>query len=260
MIDTKKNTKIVYLYINEFKWMLSEDNEMAMGHPKEKTLYRGVYNTDTGTYRGIYETNGKMKGFFLKKLISKENISEEDITGYTSNIIEVSPSTILDCNLTEKELDKLTQWIQSENKDLMEELWPREKTGEIKAFRIPDEAGEAFTKVFADMLRGTPSELSQLTDSLGNIRDTDPLMFEAIEDLIYFLGEEEGSTQDSILDPTWINSDKLHGTGANMSAALTKLARYCGHNRRVNLDKADLFGAMKNLLNEQIRRNINGEE
>lgn len=260
MIDTKKNTKVVYLYVNEFKWTFSEDHERAVGHPKEKTLYRAVYNTDTNTYRGIYEMEGKMNGFYLKKLVSKESVSEEGVTGYTSDIIEITPSTILDCDLSSSDLTRLLKWIESNNKDLTDELWPPAKTpspNDIKIFRMND------AKDFADMMGQIFSsknpEFEKMSESLRQLNEVDPMMFEAITDLVLFIINDE-SVPDSFIDPSWISTDKQHGAGANIHSALQKLARYGGSDRRTNLEEYDLMGCIKDLLTEQIRRNINSIE
>lgn len=256
MIDTKTNTKIVYLYVNQFKWAFSTDHEAALGHPKEKTLYRGVYNTDTKTWRGIYELEGKMKGFFLKTLNSKESVSEEEVIGYTSHITEISPSTILNCDLQESDLDQLLKWLENNNKDLINTLWPK---NEIKGFRMEEAIGEKeFVPLLTTILYGKDSEFADLLGILHSLRTNDPLIFEALTHLIDFLEQGE-PTDDSVIDPTWIRMDKLHGTGANMAAALEKISRYSGGNRRTNLREEDLMGTIRDLLNEQIRRNINGE-
>lgn len=243
--DTIYNTKIVYLYVNKFDW---ESNSMgredSAGNPKAKHVYRAIKNTETGTYRIVYEVTHSVKSTYIDNL-KNDNFEQ---CGYTSDIVELSLSNILECNLSEECLDNLLNWYAIDNTDI------KSIVGNIGATKNQERntVKEHIVPI------GVPlsEELVEFISEASHLHDTDPLMFGTMFDLFVYLnsilGEDKG-----ILDTSWMGLSKDHGAGVNVSSAVQKLSRYMGDDRKTNLDESDLLGAIRDLLMEQARRNFN---
>ena len=249
LIDTPQNTKIVYLWINKFAWSNDMDKEQSVGHPKPKHLYRGVYNKDTETYRFVYKMGDIFQGTFLKSLTS-----DDETAGYTSDIVELSLSNILDSNLSEKDLKMLLEWIDTDNKDLKEKLWAAPKRVNLDFIDM----GTDIATFFADTIKKSDPEFTDFIAVGSSLREINPSMFEAVHNIISYLIEDEYTEveDDSSISPRWISMDVKLGAGANLYGAIQKLARYGSVNTRVSRSKEDLLGAIKDLLVEQQRRNL----
>jgi hypothetical protein len=248
--DTIYNTEIVYLYVNKFDWGKNQmGKEDCSGHPKSKKLYRAIYNKDTHSYRVIYGISAKnqLEATFIENLQSKDF----DEHGYTCDIIVLSKKTILDCNLSEEELDQLNQWQTTDNKDV------KDITGNIGEKKTDKAEGTTKKAEMKESNQQLPEEFAQFLGISAHLHNTDPLTFGTIFDLILYLNDTQYQASGP-LDGHWMKMDKEYGAGVNISAAVEKLNRYMGQNRRTNLENEDLMGAIKDLITESNRRTYQG--
>lgn len=269
IIDTKENIRLIYLYIKSFKWLLDIDREMANGHPQEGRLYRGAENTSTHTYRIYYEFDDKNKqvlGIFLPRLRS------EDTSGiYTADVIELTLSNILDLNISDQDLDNLLHWLEIDNSDLKKRMWGEEKskgrmispegtpqlsTSQPLSDPLEHLNDEAMMLMTIEYIKKKDAEFGEVVEDLKMLKDFNPAMFSSLARLLFYLMKTESEHNHTPIDPYWIHLDKEMGAGANLSSAVTLLARYGGPDRKSNLEEVDLMGAIKYLLLEQQRRNF----
>lgn len=250
--DTPQNTKIVYLYVNEFDY--GQDHigrEQTLNHPKSKKVYRAIYNTETKTYRAVYKVDKDVHSVFIGGL----QVREED-SGFICDIHILIAENILDFNISESNLDELLNWLKTDNNDIKAIL------GDIggkplKKRQLPVNTSVSVPpQVNNGQQQGMklPPELVQLIKLGSELQKTDPILFGTIFDLIVFL-TNDSYTETGILGTSWLKMDKDHGAGVNVSAAVEKMSRYLGQDRRNNLDNNDLMGAIKDLLIEKSRRN-----
>ncbi len=241
-IDTPSNTKIVYIYVNSFEWESEEHNEVNLGNPKSKRLYRGVFNNDTKTYRLIFLREDSFDGLFIPKL-------KAQAYNYSIDATEITLDNILSVDLNDGDIEQLLMWTAKDgNKTLWDKIWEDDPSVNKNAVK------NAITK----QLRKVDPLMLDFVNIVSNLKATHPLMFDAVARLHrYLLYNQDGSTMmDSPVDPSWIKMSIDHGAGANLSEALQKLARYGGTDRRENLLEEDLLGAIKDLMTELVRRNL----
>ena len=245
--DNIHNTEIVYLYTHKFEYgnnpISKEENG---GHPKPKTVYRAIYNTDTNTYRLIYNISKEGLSFiFIPKL--KDHDEE---SGLSVDIKILTKKNILDFNISEENLDELLSWLKTDNKDI------KEITGDIgtpKPKQQKVKQGDKPAVVPQNKGVKLPPQVVQFLNLGIELEKTDPLIFGTMFDLLVYLNQNV-YTDIGVVNASWLKLDKDHGAGTNISSAVEKLARYMSQDRRTNLDGKDLLGAIKDLLQEQGRR------
>lgn len=240
--DTPQNSKILYLFVNKFDWGSNQQSkENSLGHPKSQRLYRAVHNTETDSYRIVHTiTRENCLAVYIENL---QNIDET--LGYTSDIKRVTLDSILDFNIPEEDLDSLLLWLDTDDKELKGAMGWIKPSAKATPVAGPSQMTN-LPEVDEDLLR-----FIDMGDSLSN---KDPALFGTVIDLLDYLLRP---SDDAIIDTTWVKFDKKHGAGANISAAIQKLSRYIGTDRKTNMEADDLMGAIKELLTEQIRRNFN---
>lgn len=246
-IDTKQNTEIVYLYVKEFSWIISWDREVNLGHPLAGRVYRAVYNKETLSYRLIFKSGDEFRATFIPLLVNKDHNR-----AYTSDISILTWTNIIDFNIVEEDLDALTTWMDTADKDLLDKLWnePKAPTNALKKI-----SSDEFVSRIADLIQTTDPEFAQLLDNLHALRELNPTMVGPLLAVTYHILNDV--PRDSPIDGYWLRIDKKLGTGANLSAAIEKLSRYGSSDRKTNREHKDLMGAIKDLLIEQQRRDIN---
>jgi hypothetical protein len=229
--DNEKNTEFLYLYVEKFKWSNQENAEAFAGHPKPKSVYRAILNKDTNGYRILYSVeNGTGNAVIINSL----NSDSEDI-GFTCKIHTITRNNILDFDISEEDLDKLSIWTEKDNQDLKNIM-----KGNTEPFQQIDILDEEASEFFACAL---------------DTRKEDPLLFDAIHEYMHHLLEQQPDI--SSLDTTWLNMSPKFGTGSNISKAIDHIKTYVSENRRTNLDEKDLFHAITHLLNEINQRRFN---
>lgn len=243
--DSIYNTKIVYLYVHSFEWKDQMNKEASSGHPKAKKLYRAIYNTDSESYRVIYEVKPKESQVYMTFVESLQSKDEEK--GYLSNISLITADNILDFPLTDKEIDLLFTWLTTDNKDLKDIL------GDIgaKEGEKPKKTQPGLTK--QGMSKKPSQELIEFINVASKLHDVDPMMFGTVFDVMLWLIDDLYIDAGAI-DTHWLKLHEEHGAGTNVTAAIEKLSRYMGNNRRTGLLNEDLMNAIRDLLTEKGRR------
>lgn len=248
--DKTHNTKMVYLYVNKFDYCKNQlDKEQASGHPKPKRIYRAIYNTDTDSYRLIHEvTSTNVSIVYVQDLQSKE----EEL-GISCDIKILTAMNILDfLPIPEDNLDELLTWLKTDNKDIKTLLGD---IGAPKPSRAKSKETDAQPQPLPPPGKGIKlsPELVQYINLGQKLNEIDPIIFGTIFDLLVYLIENTYADT-GVVSTGWLRLDKEHGAGVNVSAAVEKLSKYLGQDRRVNLDDNDLMGAIKDLLTEKSRR------
>ena len=249
--DTIYNTKIIYVYVNNFDYGKNQmGKEQASGHPKSKKVYRAIFNTDTNSYRVVYDIKGgNVYSVFIENLQSKDG---EEL-GYTCDIVPITKSNILDFKISEENLDELLTWLKTDNKDIKEILGDVGTTKKA-AKKTEKQQPVAISKKGAN--GGIPPEFVSFMNLMQEIYKTDQMTFGTIFDLVLYLVDHPGADSGN-LGMHWLRMDKDQGAGVNVASAVEKLSRYIGSDRRTNLMNDDLMGAVVNLLNERTRRILN---
>lgn len=253
--DTPTNTALGYLFVKQFAWSSAGDNENHVGHPKPGRVYRSVFNKDTKTWRLFYEIDGKLTGIFLPKLNAEERTDEDKFfteLQYTAEIIELSKTTILDCDITTEDLDLLCKWIDEGNQPIKHIMgFEREQPHGF----MPVSGEEIVRALQQNMLRD--EEFVAFIKQARHLKENNLLLFDAIAEFVWFLNESM-AVPDETIDSTWTEFSKTLGAGKNISKSLEHLSRYGGESQRTNMMQEDLFGAIKSLMLEQARRSLHG--
>lgn len=246
--DTPNNTKFVYLYVNSFQWSNPVDIESAVGHPKPGQVYRAILNTDTKSYRLFYDVEGDLRGAYLSHLISPQGEDPNEIA-YTSDIIEITKQNILGLKLNDSQLAEMLKWIKEDNESIREfmNLPPPNENGQ----RDPGASLNADQVLEHINNAKDQAEFAELGTYLATLMKGDPVMFSALSEFIYSVGDKD---ERSAIDTSWPSFSPVLGAGKNISKALEAIARYGGDDRRINLDPEDLTLAMNCLLDELTRR------
>jgi len=241
--DTTDNSEIVYLYVKSFEWFDPIDNENNVGQPKGGFVYRAVVNRETKTYRLVYmDETKKMTAVYLPVLIT----GEESEYNYRSEIIEITKNNILSLNLAERDLHMLLVWIKEKNQSLKQALGVEQPQQQI-----PNLTSEQVMNVIQSDQED--KYLHKIGESLVNIRNFDPILYDALSELIFYV-EEVTSPSNAVDDEDGYSS--VLGAGVNISKASEALKRYGSDDRRTNLDYTDLLEAHYALLVETGRRII----
>lgn len=254
LIDTSSNTKIVYLFVNNFEWTAAANKEIALGHPKNGRVYRAVKNTDSESYRIMYPINNTFQGTYLSTL--KESNSEN---GYVSDIQEIEIGNILDFNILEDDLTQFVRWIEIDNSDLK---------GAFKQFfekqsnplgSMPRQLNKKdLLAVVVGALRGTDPEMASVVSTISELRSVEPQIYAALGVFVnHILANNEPETS---IDSRWIRFDKTLGAGANLSSAVQRLSSYGSSDRRKNFSENDLMEAIKDLFLETYRLKSHKDE
>lgn len=251
--DTEDNIKFVYLFVKSFKWHQPADIEATAGHPKAGRVYQAVLNTDTNTYRLVYNdpVNDTAAVYLAKLVIDSE---EEPQYKTDSEIVEITLGNILDFNILEEDLDKLLGWRKDNNLKLKQQLGLNKKEKQVSQQINPVQAVAAVQKQADDQ------DLQRLGNSVINIRTNNPLLYEAVSDLVFYIEQAERASGKNMIDASWMDFSKTLGAGKNISRAIERLAVYGGEDRRSNLMTADLLEAGRSLLLEGARKKIQGIE
>lgn len=239
--DTQNNTRFLYAYVRDFKWMRTADNETNVGHPKVGNVYQVVENTDTKTYRLFYEVDGETSAIYLATLLAPDDGEPAD---YISDIVEITKKTIVDRRLPIAQLENIVKWCADDNASIrqMINLPNNEPKGTVNM--TPDQVIDHIEA------RKQHKDFLELGNFLVQLSQADPFKYRALSEFAYTTLDHE----DSVIDTSWPEFSKTLGAGRNISKAIDALARYGGDNRRTNLDEKDLYLAMNALLNELTRR------
>jgi hypothetical protein len=245
LIDTKENTEVVYLFVNKFDWLLTMDKESNVGHPKPGKVYRAIYNNQTDSYRITYKIGNTYQAVLIPSLVNSD-----ETNGYLSDIRRITKKNILDFEITESDLDQLNQWIDISNKDLLDQMWNSKPKVEV----INIDSDEMLAKIMGDFIKDTDPDHTRMLEKMYLLREQNAPVSWVIGYLVEYLLDEP--IEESPFDINSLSLDKTHGAGVNISAAIQKLSRYCGSNRRTNMSEEDLLGAIRDLLKEVERRLI----
>lgn len=223
---------IKYFYVKSFKWNVPMGVEMFDGNPKKGKVYRGWQNANTEGYRLIFKT--------LNAIVLEQLYSDGSSLSYTSDIAEITMKNVLDLPLTEKDLDLLNMWMDSGNTDLM--------PAEPPVLDISNMISKALDK---------KSELEILLDTLHNdieeLADMDTLMLYQVSKIVSYALSEIHALRVGPFDYDWLNMDKQHGMGANVSSALKSLYSYMGSKE----NEETIMSSIHDLLVEMKRREHN---
>src|SRR5690606_8843885 len=162
LIDTPSNTKIVYLFVNDFQWTVPLNKEASVGHPKSGRVYRAIKNVDTESYRVMYTIDKNFQGVLIDKLDNDDRAA-----GYLSDIHEITKSNVLDFDILEEDLTEFVRWLETENKDLitaMEPFFDRQRGGSPQIITkkiLPD--------VVVEILRPRDPELASVIATINEL-------------------------------------------------------------------------------------------
>jgi hypothetical protein len=257
VVDTRTNTKLVYLYTKHFKWTEPANHEIMLGNPKPNKVYQAIKNTDAESYRVFYKIEGQptYQGVFLSHIKS-----DSEKVGFVGDMVEITTTNILDFELSPEELTKLYDWIKDGSKDLMTELnaWFDKQDGAKTSNKKGGDKknllknGERPVDVAIGALRGYDPNMGAALATLDDLRTDQPRVFEALAEVCHHLLTKALDFENPAIS---LRLDQTHGTGVNLSSAMEKLVRYLGPDRRSNLNKDDLTGAVQDLLTEIYRLN-----
>jgi hypothetical protein len=246
LIDTLSNTKIVYIFANKFTWTNNTEKETNVGHPKPGRLYRAIKNTDTNTYRIVYNIENNIQGILIDKLESKD-----ESFGYVADMKEVSLSNVLNFEITEEDLKQFDNWLSTNNQDLKD--WMN-KFFEGQSNKVVIKSKVSVSDKVLEAVRSRDPELASIISMITDLRNIDPILYGALGSFVSYIIRKD--YPESSVNDQWVRVDKNLGAGANISSALTKLSTYGGKDRRTNFASADLLDAIKDLLTEQYRRDL----
>ncbi len=250
-IDRADNTEFKYLYCHKFKWSNPLENEQTGGHPKEKTIYRGWYNTETKSYR-VMSNPGV--GLYMKNLKETDSFPQ----GYTCDFEEVTKSNILQFkNITEENLTEMLQWLEYNNADLKERLGFTKPPSDYVVSGPPP-----FNPIIAVINQATEEQQAQqysfqgFMESGEELLNINPTAFEKIWNLIENVLETTYNIPEGPIDHDYLRHSP-QGMSTNINDAYKCLYRYAGNDRRTNENPDDLYEAMGYILTELIRRDYN---
>ncbi len=232
LIDSPASVADVkYYYVKSFKWMDPIVNEQFNGNPKKGKIYRGWQNVNTEGYRLVYRN--------MTALILESLHSDGSSVPYISEIVEITPNSILDLPLTEKDLDMLSVWLDSNHADII--------PTETPIMSIPELISKAVTQKdeFQVILEGVHEDIE-------HVADMDTLLLYQLAKVLDYSLDELHTIRTGPMDYDWLQMDKENGMGANMDAIFKSLYRYMSEK-----NEEDLISAISHLLTEMKRREHN---
>jgi len=238
--DHINDVSVKYLFVKHWSWTDPLDKEKYQGAPVQGRVYRAVYNSKTNSYRFII-TENPMNGLLMPDLNSSN-----EMNGYTSEIVALTKNNLLDQNIKEEDLDKLTRWMEDQNKDI---------------FTTQPQLPENFPMIILESLNSAEHQremeeanrMAYAMEALSDLDSVNSIQFEIIIELIEYLYQQNLLNHEG----DDIALDAKLGIGVNISRTLDTLKRYAGKNRRTNEDPEDLLNAISHLVTERERRIIN---
>ena len=230
--DNSENSKVVVLYVKDFKWLDQYTAEHFGGHLKNKRVYRAIYNKDIDSYRVLYTIEGRHNAVNLPSLITKSGAM------YTSNIVLIDKQNIVDFDISEEDLDQIIKW--DDHKDLKKIIDERRVVSQDQ--QEPEFIQELFKMVKQD-------ELKEYMERSRELFQINPIMHDVLLDVITYL---TGHTDMSI-ESLNLTMDDNFGPGINIGKTYEALGRYTSENKRVNFNPDDLLDGMEGLLTEYTR-------
>jgi hypothetical protein len=238
MVDNETNVVFKYFWVNKFKWLIPEENERTGGHPKEGTLYQGWINADTNTYRLYYKAGNAI---WLEKLKS----SESDMLPYIADIREVNVDTILDLPISEKDLDSLSGWLETDNKNLKDRLF--KESVPVPIMKLIEEG--------VKKMDAYEKEIDEFCGESEELFELDKPTFEQVRNVIRYSLDSIYEKKTGPLDGDYLSLDETRaGLGFNIGKAQELIYQYASTDRRTNEDPVDLLEAIYHLLTELKRR------
>lgn len=229
--DSSETSKVVLLYVKDFKWTDQYLTEQFAGHLRLKRVYRAIYNKPTESYRVIYLYDRSSQAINLPSLVKK---TEE--MNYTSDIIEITSNNIVDYEICEEDLDQIIKW--GDHKDLNKIISEKRVTSP----EPPNILQELFNLAKDDDMR----EYTERSKALFQIN---PILHDTMLDVIEHLRRHT----DTSIEVFNLSMDDNFGPGINIGKAYDALGRYTSEDKRTNFDPEDLLVAIENILVEYTR-------
>lgn len=269
---------IVYLYINNFRYTKGDEvAKILNNHPLKGRVYRAI-KTKEGF--NIYvepedKNNQDMLGIHVEGFKSNYKGSIHDVT-------EINEENMYDFTLVDEDCDRLSKWILSGNKDLIEliesnntkniskglmdklkDIGMTEEDGEDEDeddFNIDfdvDDSDLAMIREYSDDQEDDMVSDCKILDTIDSIRKNEADSIKAIEEVLTHIS----STYKDKYEDTGINLTKTliysqkYGAGINIFNSIKYLQRYITEGYEKSSNKADLYKAIHYLIFEITRLN-----
>lgn len=228
---------IRYLFVNSFKWKDTFNQMQFNGHPLEKQVYRSLYNNSTKIYSLIFTKIGEQHQALPLEVLEADN------EGCTYKVTELARTNILDHEIDETELDKIINWMDTDNNDLT----PRQQQLPVplqnlmnESFRQAQQDEEFLKKVYVAF-----EEL--------NLHNT------IYAEILLKLAEQlREYSLETVFDPANdLELDRDRGAAANITKAMRLLRDYSLSIREGGEQEYDLNNAIIALVREKERRTLN---
>ena len=106
-----KSPKIIYLYVNNWDYMHSEDENIFDGHPKAGHVYRAIVDEDGIKIPITTESDTVAQGILIRKLVDENERWKHDIK-------EIKEEDIALLDISKEDLEKIKIWEDIDNSDI----------------------------------------------------------------------------------------------------------------------------------------------
>jgi hypothetical protein len=236
-----KDFEVKYVFIKSFEWNSAEDRVRFNGHPHQSEVYRMIHHNQSKTDSIIISVNNQVDALTFDKLVDKEPDKV-----YTSEILEITLENILDFDLSTKELDKLLEWMDSKNEDLLRKLNPNHNQN-----LLPQPIITALAESMIDKFQEDTEDMNHAQMVMGDLLSLNSHQFYIILEIVqalidYNLGDEDPSK-------FLLMGDK--GLAINMADAMRSLAQYSS-GPKMGEEREQLLGAVLAIATELERRDL----
>lgn len=225
---------IKYLFINSFKWKGTYNQMQFNGHPLEKKVYRSLYNKNTKIYSLIFDKIGSQH-----QAVPLDSLEVDNETCY-HKITELTKANIINLDIEETELDKIINWMDTDNNDITPKLPAPLQNLINESLRQSSEDIEFLRKVtqsFEELLLHNTIYAEILLETAKQLKD-------------YSL--------ETVFDPAnELELDRDRGAAANISKAMRLLKDYSQSLRDGGEQQYDLDNALIAIIREKERRILN---
>lgn len=235
-----EDLQVKYLYVKKWSWNHGVV-EVMQGVPKEGTVYRGLYNTLTKSYRLIISEPPAVTAILIDSLVIADEVNPfGDIIPFVCELVEITKQNILGMNLSEDDLDKIIKWQEIKGRDL---ITPRET------------ALMSLDKAMKDQSVEDAERLHEALGIIEQLLTINCMHFELILELTDVLIKHN---MEDYEDPCISLSEGEYGLSLNIGDVYRALGVYTSQDKRLNLDRRDLHEAFIGIVKELSRRDING--
>lgn len=240
--ETLNDVTFKYLFVKKFKWIDITRAEVYQGHPRAGMVYRAIHGNNTNNYKVVISPTNTL-------LTDELIVTEEQEDSLVCEMVEITKQNIIQLNIPEKELDRLSAWITNGNQDLKSMYQPPQPPVQIMQ--------QGLIRLKNAMMAQEDEESKAMAKAervMGGVYVTNPVAFDLILEMAdaifqYDLLRQQSSTLGLTLG--------AEGKGINCHQALENIHEYLSPVKQGGDERISVKQAIIHLYSELERRILN---